>query len=167
MGYFTWTLANKKIETNANGDYRPGCKLKYGGRGVVVCPNDTHIIEEHYDGYGNFAGNDIYDLVVDWNKPYLEKIFESIERREGSKHWGAMLKPVAIAYMNDDKKALKTAIAFVAKEQPYLKEDWKRNIGITIACDDDCMRALPFPIKIVDNKRIKKYAELGVSLSCQ
>lgn len=45
--------------------------LKIGGSAYVCCPDGTFIKEPHYGGYGNFAGHDIYELLVDWNKEYL------------------------------------------------------------------------------------------------
>lgn len=31
-----------------------------------------HILETCYDGYGRFGGYDIYDLIADWNKDYID-----------------------------------------------------------------------------------------------
>ena len=132
---------------------------------MVVCPDDTHIIEENYDGYGNFDGKDIYELVVDWNKPYLEKIFEEIE--EYIEPWEKPLIPIAIAYMNDDERLLQKELEKAKQDFPYIERDWKRDIGIAIACEDKCAEIIPYPIKIVKNIRTLPYAELGISYSCQ
>lgn len=39
----------------------------------VLCPDGTAMHEYNYDGYGNFAGRDIYNLVADWNREFLSQ----------------------------------------------------------------------------------------------
>lgn len=74
MGIFTWTLANKPLRRLRSGDYAASCKLRYDGCGAVVCPDNTLLQEACYQGYGIFAGHDIYEDVVDWNKAHLTEI---------------------------------------------------------------------------------------------
>ena len=168
MGYFTWTLANKKEETNKYGDYRSRCKLSYGGYGAVVTPDNQKIEADHYDGYGIFGRYDVYDLVVDWNRDYLEEIFDRLKKENPDGFWGDNLRELAIAYQNHDDAKVEEQIRIVSDEMPFLREDWKRNIGITIACDDENNNALPYPIKIVDCRRNKpSYDKLHPSHSCQ
>jgi hypothetical protein len=83
-----------------------------------------HILETCYDGYGRFGGYDIYDLVVDWNRNYLECIDKET--------WGC-----------DDVKTVETDLEKVdAGTMP------KRYVGITLACYDKDNARLKYPIKI-------------------
>jgi hypothetical protein len=95
---------------------------------VLVPKEFTHIygerICEHcYDGYGNFGGYDIYDLVVDWNRRYLNQ------------------------YRKD-----KTFVCDWLQNCGSLKEAFakmeKREIGISIACYDEDNERIHYPIKI-------------------
>ena len=170
MGCFTWTLANRKPEFNRYDDYKSKCKLPYGGRGVVVCPDDTHIEELHYEGYGIFDGQDIYDLVTEWNRPYLSDIFRQIPEIEKTESfWGHELRDMAEAYQHNDMEKVSYEILKLesCKGYPWIRDDWKRNIGIAIACEDEIHEIIPYQIKIVNNKRIRKYADLPFSRSCQ
>lgn len=65
MGQFSWLDCNdsSQILDNHKEDVYVLIPKEFGG---------GHIHEECYDGYGNFGGNDIYDLVVDWNRKYLK-----------------------------------------------------------------------------------------------
>ena len=155
MGYFTWTLANKK-----------NAKLPYGGRGVVICPDNSKIEENHYEGYGEFDGQDIYELVVDWNRNHLMEIVEEIKEIEGENFWGKSLVPLIKAYQNNDMLTIEKEADKLYDKAPYLATDWKRNIGITIACKYNDI--IPYPIKIVDSKsHYKKYENLPASESTQ
>ncbi len=163
MGYFTWTLANKTPTKLKSGDYAAQCKLGYYGYGAIVCPDDSVIKEDYYEGYGIFGGRDVYDLVVDWNKDYLTEI----PKLPGFKEWGDTGNYLAImeAYQKDNQEALRTAIEAAAVNDPLMKTEWKRIIGIYIACQNNHL--LPFPIKIVDCVRPKPYKELCPSISVQ
>jgi len=150
MGCFTWKFANDRRK-----------KLQYDSTGYVVCPNNTYIKEECYDGYGRFGAEDIYNLVVDWNKDYLKEIF-SKPLYSGWNH----LKPVAEAFVDGkSEEELENLFEKVAKPC-WNKKEWKRNLGIAIATYDQDNSKLPFPIKIVD-KPIYNYSDLKPSLSCQ
>lgn len=163
MGFFTWTLANKKETRLQCGDYAARCKLRYYGYGAVVCPDNTLIKEYSYDGYGMFNGRDVYDLVVDWNKDHLL----DIPNLPGFKPWGDEQNFHAImkAFQEDDWEALEKAIESAAVSDPSMRTEWKRTIGIYIACMNNAL--LPYPIKIVDCVRPKPYAQLRPSISTQ
>lgn len=173
MGYFTWTDARKDPKENKNGGYSYRDKIQYGAYAKVVCPDDTEIHESDYEGYGIFGGKDVYELVVDWNKPYLVQIFNEItERRakEGRDMWGAELLPIAEAYQNGDEEkaaAIAQQIKASGSKVLYCADEWKRVIGIAIACDDDNNAKIPYPIKITSLRRHVKYDELKPSWSCQ
>ena len=163
MGFFTWTLANKTLQKTRCGDYAARCKLHYGGYGAVVCPDNTLIQEFSYDGYGMFNGRDIYDLVVDWNKDHLT----DIPKLPGFKPWGDEEKMFAVmkAFQEDDQEALEKAIEVAAVEDPLMRMEWKRIVGIYIACENNAL--LPYPIKIVNCVRPKPYDQLRPSISTQ
>lgn len=166
MGFFTWTDARREPKKRRDGEYVTADKIGYGGYAKVVCPDDTEIIENYYDGYGEFGGHDIYDLVVDWNKEHLEDIFCAMPED----HWGYHLKEVATAFQNDDTYALNKEVSRLiasGKEAEFFRDEWKRIIGIAIACHDEDNINLPFPIKITTTKWHRKYDELFPSLSCQ
>ena len=166
MGYFTFTLANRAEKRTKDGYYFcKSCKLGYDCFAVVVCPDNTQIVEPCYDGYGKFGGRDIYELVTEWNKPYLESIFESIEKRCPEGFYGQSLKPIAVAYQNNDMEVLKKEIEKLP-EGSTVRKEWKREIGITISCDGDNNSLLPYPIKIVNAVRHKPYDQLHPSSGC-
>ena len=101
---------------------------------------------------------------MDWNRPYLLDIIKNPDFEQwgcfGEKHMA-----VLTAYAKGDDVALNAAIDELAKENPYERQDWKRTIGIFIACSNNHL--LPYPIKIVDCVRPKKYKALPPSVSCQ
>lgn len=163
MGYFTWTLANRTPTKLRSGEYAAKCKLGYFGYGAIVCPDNTLIKEDHYGGYGEFGGRDVYDLVVDWNKDHLM----DIPKLPGFKPWGDTdaFHAIMDAFQKDDQDALHAAIEAAAVNDPLMRTEWKRTIGIYIACYNNAL--LPYPIKIVDCVRPKPYSELHPSNSTQ
>ena len=164
MGCFTFTLANKKPEKILGGvDYKSSCKLGYSCYAVVVCPDDTHIVEHYYNGYGDFGGHDIYDLVVDWNKNYLTAIIKDLKEKNVIK---VLLTPemeeIAKAFQEDNDEELRDILERCPE---YERKEWKRTLGIIISCRNN--ENIPYPIKIVNNKRIKPYKDLYPALDCQ
>lgn len=96
------------------------------------------ILEEEYDGYGNFGKYDVYDLIADWNKGMIPEII----RRAKNGTWKTSISDADIAFMN----------AFY-RDEPYTEIKptgftEKRWIGILMACSDDDNAALEYPIKI-------------------
>lgn len=167
MGYFTWTDARKEPRILKNGSYAATDKIAYGGFAKIVCPDNTEICEPYYEGYGMFDGKDVYDLVVDWNKPYLQEIFAR-KLAENPNCWGAHLAELARYYQNDDATGVAKEISRLipyGKEAPYFANEWKRSIGIAIACVGN--ELLPYPIKITSTKWHKQYDELVPSNHCQ
>lgn len=156
MGIFTWYYADK-----------PEQKLPYGGIGYIACPDGTFEGGNIYDGYGVIGGHDPYELVVDWNKDHLPEIVEKLEG--GTKHhFGVPCESnIALAYAEGDMDKVNQMVQAVAERcgSWYLK-DWKRSIGIMIACEDEDNDALPYPIKIT-SKPEGDYKTLPVSHSTQ
>lgn len=166
MGYFTWTDARRHPRKRKDGRYVVADRIGYGGYAKVVCPDNTEIIEKYYEGYGMFGDHDIYDLVVDWNKNYLKDIFDKMPED----HWGYHFREAAIAFQEDNLIELRKEIERLIEhgiEGKYIVSEWKRSIGIAIACEDEDNRSLPFPIKITATKWHRKYDELVPSCSCQ
>lgn len=88
-----------------------------------------HIAERCYNGYGNFGGYDIYELVLDWNKEYIP---EYVKLMKAGK-WEGSLSDV------------KDLMAYY-KGRPVDSEI--RDLGITLACYDEDNERLQYPIKI-------------------
>lgn len=149
MGCFSWMYADK-LNTKP---------LLIGNSAYVITPDGSNLYESSYSGYGNFAGRDIYELAVEWNRPHLVQIFK--DRNISFLNFSAIEFAEAIS-QNDNQ-----ADIFLAKhlsvENRYLKE-WKREVGILIACYDTDNASLPFPIKIALSEDFS-YFELPASKS--
>lgn len=134
MGQFSWLdcVTEEQIIDNKVKDV------------YVLVPKEFHkeygerIKEYCYDGYGNFGGYDIYDLVADWNREYLSKHpeHEATDTKVSEKKWYK-------AYADLSKSREEVAEKALCKE-------W-RSIGIDIACYDEDNAKLPYPIKITYN----------------
>ena len=100
-----------------------------------------HIKETCYDGYGQFGGHDIYDLVADWNREYLsqhpEHVIPSNRKQVRDYKWYE-------TYSNPGKT--REDIAKICSWGEY------RTLGIDIACYNKDNEALPYPIKITHDK---------------
>lgn len=168
MGCFSWMYADN-----------PHKNLVIGRRGYVVFPSDqgacglppgTILKESDYEGYGCFSGYDVYDLVAEWNKDFVSE--KNIRVPERS-FWGDTEKDdkyyeAAVKRYHYSINRLKDFQA--GKPDDYMKDtygsDWKREIGIDIACYDHENAALKYPIKIVQFKRnVKSYDALPPSNS--
>lgn len=156
-----------------------------------------HIKETRYNGYGEFAGKDIYELVADWNKTDVEaqnKTFLILKKDQPKlDDLGGLFE--------FEKKALElegkteSEIRFISKERQlkYFEEDFnryilrmkrfnsfcissdevmrekfgddfKREIGINIACYDEDNAALKYPVKITFDENAV-YEDCAPSLS--
>lgn len=165
MGYYTWTDARKKPTPTKDGyDWLAKDKIPYGGYAKVVCPDDTEIIENYYDGYGMFGGYDIYDLVAEWNKDDLKEIFSRFTEND----FGYGFKKVAEMFadgISDDE--ITEYVRQKVGDDSYLVKEWKRHIGISISCNDEDNDALKYPIKITTLRQHRKYSELYPSYNTQ
>lgn len=67
MGCFSWCTSDTKKS------------IAIGMTGYDDCPKKVYLlnpfgepyVEENYDGYGTFGGNDVYALLAKWNAPGL------------------------------------------------------------------------------------------------
>ena len=113
-----------------------------------------HIEEECYEGYGVFGGHDVYDLVADWNREYIEKP-EKPNRslwKEGPE--GDSWYRMAELRWERDCRAIhdfKGGASDRAMRELY-GDDWKRSLGIVIACNDEDNASLRYPIKITHDE---------------
>jgi hypothetical protein len=87
-----------------------------------------HIAEPCYDGYGNFGGTDIYDLIPVWNKAMIPEII----RRAKNGHW--------IASINEEQLT-----KFYNGEEIDVP---LRYLGIEMACYDEDNASLEYPLKV-------------------
>ena len=93
-----------------------------------------HIEEYRYDGYGNFGGYDIYELVLEWNKKYIPQYVKLMKAGK----WEC--EP----YTNDINDLMD-----YYNDQPVDVD--LRDLGITLACYDEDNSRLKYPIKITYN----------------
>lgn len=157
MGFFTWTFNSTQAS------------IGYDRKVILALPDDSFLIEPSYDGYGIINGYDVYDLVVDWNRGTKEAV--SIVER----HISELKKEL-------EKGPDEFRRQFIEKELPQLSEireyvsgktDFlpgtvkKRNVGITLACQDEDLATLKYPIRFVQNKKIPYALLEGFSHSTQ
>ena len=143
MGQFSWLdcVPGEQIIDNKRKSVYVLVPKEFGG---------GHIREGVYDGYGHFGGYDIYDLVAEWNKAELS---HRMLQAPNPKEWGTV---DVDRYRLAVKRHLRTVDMLLDFKNGTSAEDmeakyggdWKRLIGIYIACYDEQNEALPFPIKI-------------------
>ena len=63
MGFFSWVTSDTG-ESISNHNSKKGALPVY-----LLCPDNNHIYEDDYEGYGNFGGRDAYALLAQWNAP--------------------------------------------------------------------------------------------------
>ena len=172
MGQFSWIYSdtNKQLIDNRRADtyllVPPPFQAKYG----------KTIYESCYDGYGNFGGYDVYDLVAEWNREFLSK--DMLREEPKFKNYGGLypfekerLRKEGLSEEEIEKKdfeqrnyyynlAVKRHQTVIERlndykngmsdKEMFLKygENWKREIGIDIACYDEQNESIPFSIKI-------------------
>ena len=93
------------------------------------------IYESCYEGYGEFGGHDVYDLIVEWNKEMIPEIIRRI--KNGTWHCSA-----------DDGDIINLQNYYEGKEI----DCELRWLGIVMACYDEDNFALEYPIKITSKE---------------
>lgn len=119
----------------------------FGRSSYLLVPREFgggHIEEGWYDGYGHFCGRDVYDLVAEWNREHID--LDVIP----SKSWCEW-------HFGGEGKARKAFDDFrddVDDETMCERygDDYKRVIGIAIACRDDDNAGIRYPIKITHDE---------------
>lgn len=149
MGQFSWMFADTDNQK----------ALNVNGKAYVLCPDGIVIFEECYDGYGRFGGNDIYELVADWNRKYISEANVRKPRREQYENTeqGEKWFQEALERYKNHCQRMKDFMSGESDE--YMEEnygyDWKRCIGIDIACYDKENAALKYSIKICKDKPVE------------
>ena len=168
MGYFTFTFADKKLRKNKDGEYSKTCKLGYNGRnaGYIAFPDGTFSEPETcYFGYGFIAGYEVYELVAEWNRPYLEEILKAIQEKDGKYFVTDKILAIGTAWQNGDQKTINQLLAEEEDNCLTPLKEWKRTIGIAIVHANNAKK-IRYPLKIVSSKK-KKYEELPASKPAQ
>ena len=127
MGQFSWIYSdiNKQVVDDKEADtyllVPKAFQHKYG----------KVIHESCYEGYGEFGGYDVYDLIAEWNKDCIPEII----RRATNGTWRCPIK----------EKDANSLLAYYRGEKIDCELRW---LGIIMACYDDDNFALEYPIKI-------------------
>lgn len=163
MGIFTWTDATVEHPLSDHyGNYDGDITVGYDSYVKLVCPDNTELETFFYEGYGEIGGRDVYELVTEWNRSDLKKIFEEKEE-------DLYLLPIVNLYA--DGKSDEEIRSYISvspdKYASYLLTDWKREIGIAIACYDVDAAKLRYPLKITKYKYAHGYDSLYMSHQCQ
>ena len=173
MGQFSWLdcKTEEQIVDDKVRDVYVLVPKEFGG---------GHIKETCYDGYGNFGGHDIFDLVADWNREILSSkpnfIFPYAVNRakylSDNYGWKSDYSERIILQIRDEPWFEFWADLSLSREEIVNKtkekigsDFWEyRYIGIALACYDEDNGALPYPIKITHDSRAV-YESCGISLS--
>ena len=189
MGQFSWLdcdMSNERcrqILDNTTEDVYVLVPKEFGG---------GHILETEYNGYGIFGGHDIFDLVAEWNRNYIT--IDNLSTKPVREDYGGLWKDEIenlkkqgysdkeIKVKDDEMREHHFQRALNNYEQQILMlkdfqseksdvemcviyyDDWKRNLGIGIACYDYQNAGLKYPIKITHNPNLT-YEEATYSLS--
>lgn len=107
MGFFSW----KTSDTDRS------ISNLYSSRGTfpvyVLIPKEFgggHLVEKRYEGYGEFGGKDIFNLVAEWNAPE--------ECKWKTDEW-IRLKGIELYHGNDKKNDLKYPIKITEYKMNY------------------------------------------------
>ena len=171
MGCFSWCTSDTRKSIP--------CCIPFGdlpGTVYLLNPFGEPYKETDYEGYGVFGGRDVYDLVAEWNREYLTS--ENIRRpergnwqpgEEGDAYYARAMQKyygqcAAVA-------AYQAGASDAFMQENYGKilgygdgSDWKRCLGIALACYDEDHVKLRYPIKIVEHP--VPYDEAGISPGC-
>lgn len=172
MGNFSWcTSDTRKSIPCTDESYSGAPKTVY-----LLNPFGAPYKESDYEGYGVFGGRDVYELVAEWNRGFLSP--ENLHKPE-REHWSMDAEGQAHYERALTKYMLKcdgikeyAAGASDAHMRKYYGSvfgygdgfDWKRCLGIDIACYDEDHVKLKYPIKIVET--LVPYEMAGISPSC-
>lgn len=149
MGIFSWKYCDSEGRMIVG-----KCKNSY-----LLIPSEFgggHLVESCYDGYGHIGTTDVYEIVANWNQAYLTTDFIQAPQRslwdsslEGQKYYEAAMR----RYLYQSFR-LRDFIEGKSKQYMDKKygKDWKREIGIDIACYDEDNKKLKYPIKIAEKE---------------
>lgn len=172
MGAFSWCTSDTKKSI-------PCCSPFEDLPGTVYLlnPFGEPYKETAYEGYGEFGGRDVYDLVVEWNREYLTS--DNVSKPNRNDYAPGEAGDAYFQRACERYRATVDAIQAYAggASDEFMKEkygkllgygeftnDWKRNLGIAIACDNVNHVKLKYPIKIVEHPM--PYEKAGISPAC-
>lgn len=144
MGCFSWMFADTYNQEN----------LCNGRRAYLALPDGSHLKQYPYEGYGEFGGKDVYELVVDWNLMDIdtEKPKPLSHPDARVEYWFDWEKQL-ISALKQGGDALANEVAAKLRADGtlplYAAHDWKRDIGISIACGTYRNAHLRYPIKVM------------------
>ena len=172
MGVFSWCTSDTKKSI-------PCCMpfADLPGTVYLLNPFGEPYKETDYEGYGAIGGRDVYELVIEWNREYLSR--DNIRKPNRDNY--EMGENGDIYYNHAMSKYQATCEAIDAYKNgasdEFMKEqfgmqiapwgdgsDWKRILGISLACYDEDHVKLKYPIKIVEH--VVPYDTVGISPGC-
>lgn len=164
MGCFSWLFADTDNTQN----------LRIDRAGYIACPDGTFIHEQCYEGYGEFNRQDVYELVVRWNRafiaenpdfllPHIHRFYNGSVKQYRLKdfRWYPVIADLSIPFEQLRDALDKHLRETVSLYRPYSAE--LRGVGIDIACYNEDNAALPYPIKITRKMRGVHYKDLPAS----
>lgn len=164
MKTLSWTLANRKQKTLKNGEIAASCKAKKGKKAYVICPDGNVIEEKKYAGSYKFGGEDIYELILDWNKADVKNLLVKAHPFENK-----AIYYTASAIMS--RHGVERADAYIDQTikqgliPEKMKTSWRHDLGKILY--ETFKETLPFPVKITDTPSPRlSYADLPASALC-
>ena len=147
MGFFSFMFA----------DMENRMALKIGGSAYIPQPEGfgETIYESRYDGFGHFRHIDIFELVADWNRPYLAQHPEYVIPSYAGDEDGIKRISDFSWYPFYSDLSLSKEEVEVEWSKCHEKEFGcieYRSIGIILSCLDEDNEALPFPLKVCRNE---------------
>lgn len=173
MGNFSWCTSDTRKSIPCVFDGYDGAPQTV----YLLNPFGEPYKETDYEGYGKFGGRDVYELVAEWNRSYLSEA--NLRKPERSQYFAD--KEGARAYHRAKEKyklQCEGIKAFASgATDDYMRaiygevfawrggeSDWKRCLGIAIACYDEQQIKLRYPIKIVETPC--EYDSADISPQC-
>ena len=169
MGVFSWCFCDiGNIKRDSFGNPAPTARqrLIIGKSAYALVPEKfgSNIFEAEYDGYGRFAGKDIYALVADWNREFISEHPEYIlnakeyagdkPKAAGEYSWYPYYADLSLSTEELCRKW---------REETNCQYREYRTIGIDLACYDEDNERLRYPIKI--SRKNACYEQCSASLA--
>lgn len=149
MGMFSWI--DPKTGENIVADYN-------GQTAYVPVPKEFGgycLVEENYEGYGVFQGMDVYELVAEWNRYNMPLETEAMKQPRREDYTSDEDFNYAIERYAGDFLMLRDWASCEHSDEDMAErygKEFKRNIGILIACYDADNSKLRYPIKVSTSK---------------
>lgn len=173
MGSFSWCTSDTRKSVPCVYDAYEGAPETV----YLLNPFGPHYKEDGYDGCGEFGGFNAYELVAEWNRPFLSadnlrkpERSRYADDKEGSKYYRRAMEKYKLQC--EGIKAYASGVSDEFMQEIYgevfagkgNKADWKRCLGIAISCYEEQQVKLRYPIKIVEQPC--EYEAAGISPMC-